>query len=72
MAHIASPPAQRAPQLISLGSAAERFDVSVQTLRRRIADGTITGYRVGRLVRVDIAELTEKLLIAIPSVHRTA
>lgn len=53
--------------LVSLAAAAEQFGVSVQTLRRRIADGTITGYRVGRLIRVDPDEAAKHLLVTIPS-----
>jgi excisionase family DNA binding protein len=41
--------------------------VSVKTLRRRITDGTITGYRIGRLVRVDLDELSQRLAVAIPT-----
>jgi excisionase family DNA binding protein len=42
----------------SLDAAAEYIGVSPKTLRRRIADGEITGYRIGaRLIRVDLAEL---------------
>lgn len=58
-----------APALVSLAEAAEQFGVSVKTLRRRIADGTIHGYRVGRLIRVDLDELHERLLVEIPSVR---
>ncbi|ROS73078.1 helix-turn-helix domain-containing protein [Cellulomonas sp. PhB143] len=54
-------------QLVALADAAEEFSVSVKTIRRRIADGTVTGYRVGRLIRVDLDELRERLAIAIPS-----
>lgn len=54
-------------QLVSLAEAAEHFGVSVKTIRRRIADGTVHGYRVGRLIRVDISELQERLLVEIPS-----
>lgn len=57
------------PKLVSLAKAAQQFGVSVKTLRRRIADGTIRGYRVGRLIRVDLDELREKLLVEIPSVR---
>ncbi|QCP05145.1 helix-turn-helix domain-containing protein [Brevibacterium sp. CS2] len=57
------------PALVSLTEAAERFGVSVKTLRRRIADGTIHGYRVGRLIRVDLDELHDRLLVEIPSVR---
>ncbi|WP_044492610.1 helix-turn-helix domain-containing protein [Nesterenkonia massiliensis] len=54
-------------QLVSLAEAAEQIGVSVKTIRRRIADGTVHGYRVGRLVRVDLRELEERLLVEIPS-----
>lgn len=38
--------------------AAERWDVSVDTVRRLIADGRVTGYRLnGRVIRVDLAEV---------------
>lgn len=56
------------PTLVSLANAADQFGVSVKTLRRRIADGTIRGYRVGRLIRVDLSELHERLLQEIPTV----
>lgn len=55
------------PQLVSLAEAAEQFGVSVKTIRRRIADGTVHGYRVGRLIRVDLNELQQQLLVEIPS-----
>ena len=55
--------------LASLAIAAEQYGVSIKTLRRRIADGTIHGYRVGRLIRVDLDELREKLLIEIPTMR---
>lgn len=56
-----------APTLVSLAEAAEQFGISVKTLRRRIADGTVRGYRVGRLIRVDLGELKHRLLEEIPS-----
>nr|WP_269142066.1 excisionase family DNA-binding protein [Georgenia yuyongxinii] len=56
-------------QLVPLSDAAARLNVSTKTLRRRIADGSITGYRIGRLVRVDLEEVTERLLVAIPTVR---
>ena len=42
-----------------------------RTIRRRIADGTITGYRGrgGRSLRVDQAEVDEGLLQPIPTVN---
>lgn len=39
-------------------AAAERWDVSVDTIRRLISSGKITGYRLnGRIIRVDVAEV---------------
>lgn len=57
-------------RLVPLGLAAEQLHVSIKTIRRRIADGTITGYRVGRLIRVDLEELSKQLVITIPSTRR--
>jgi len=54
--------------LVSLAVAADRFGISIKTLRRRISDGTVHGYRVGRLVRVDLEELSECLVVEIPTV----
>lgn len=45
-------------QFIRQELAAERWDVSVDTIRRLIADGKITGYRLnGRVIRVSVAEV---------------
>jgi excisionase family DNA binding protein len=45
----------------------EQYDVSEKTLRRYIAEGKITGYRLGpRLIRVDLDEI-EQLLKPIPA-----
>ena len=45
-------------RLVALEDAAEYASVSPKTIRRRIADGTLTGYRLGpRLLRVDLNEL---------------
>lgn len=55
------------PTLVSLAVAAQKFGVSIKTIRRRIADGTVRGYRVGRLIRVNLNELHETLLVEIPS-----
>ncbi|MCF4122079.1 helix-turn-helix domain-containing protein [Antribacter sp. KLBMP9083] len=56
---------QHRTHLVSLSEAAEAFGVSVKTIRRRIADGTIAGYRVGRLIRVDLEEVRERLVVQI-------
>lgn len=55
--------------LVSLAVAAERYGISIKTLRRRISDGTVHGYRVGRLIRVDLDELSECLVVEIPTVR---
>lgn len=46
-------------QFVSREVAAQRWDVSIFTIRRMIADGHITGYRLpgGRHIRVDLAEV---------------
>ena len=53
--------------LVSLAVAAESLGVSVKTLRRRISDGTVHGYRVGRLIRVDLDEVRKALVVEIPT-----
>lgn len=58
-----------ATRLVSLRDAAEVFGVSVKTIRRRIADGTVTGYRIGTLIRVDLDELRAALVVKIRSAH---
>lgn len=55
--------------LVSLTVAAESLGVSVKTLRRRISDGTVHGYRVGRLIRVDLDEVRKALVVEIPTVR---
>lgn len=57
----------RVRSLASLAEAAERYDVHPRTLRRRIADGTLTAYRIGRLVKVDLLEADAVLLAPIPT-----
>lgn len=43
---------------VSIAEAAEYAGVCSKTIRRRIADGTLPGYRLGpRLLRVDLDEL---------------
>ena len=62
-------PSVRGKRLASIDDAAEYGDVSTKTIRRRIADGTITGYRFGpRLLRVDLDEIDSRLLQPIPTV----
>ncbi|WP_433956008.1 excisionase family DNA-binding protein [Janibacter indicus] len=48
---------------VSLDDAAAYVSVSPLTIRRRIADGSLTGYRLGRsrTIRIDLDELDEML-----------
>jgi len=49
-------------RLESIPKAAEYVGVSSKTIRRRIADGSLTGYRFGpRVLRVDLDELEAQL-----------
>lgn len=53
-----SPTGDVSRRFISQETAAERWDVSVDTIRRLIRAGKITGYRLnGRIIRVDVAEV---------------
>ena len=55
-----SRPTQR--RLESLTNAAEYADVSTRTIRRYIAAGRLTAYRVGpRLIKVDLNDLDAML-----------
>lgn len=50
-------------RLTPLSEAAEYAGVHPRTLRRRIADGTLTGYRMGtRIIRVDLNEVDALLV----------
>jgi excisionase family DNA binding protein len=55
-------------QYISLETAAERLEVHPRTVRRMIARGDLTGFRMGsaRLVRIDATEL-DRLAHPIPT-----
>lgn len=57
---------------ITIAEAASRLQCNPRTIRRRIADGTLTGYRFGpTLIRLDPAEV-DALLRPIPTVERDA
>jgi excisionase family DNA binding protein len=61
-----------APEWLSLQKAALIYDVSVDTLRRRISAGRLPASRFGvRLIRVRIADL-ERLYRPIPAVDELA
>jgi excisionase family DNA binding protein len=57
-------------RLASIRDAANYAACNPRTIRRRIADGTLTGYRLGqRAIRVDLNEL-DSALVPIPSTVR--
>ncbi|MQA85615.1 MAG: hypothetical protein GEV03_13550 [Streptosporangiales bacterium] len=61
---------QRPRRLTSVDNAAHYADVSSRTIRRYIADGRLTGYRVGpRLIKVDLDEL-DRIARPIPTAGR--
>jgi excisionase family DNA binding protein len=64
-------PAHQAPgrRYASLADAAAYLRCNEKTLRRHIAAGDLTGYRLGRVIRVDLNELDE-LLNPIPTVNK--
>ena len=66
---ITTPSPTTKPRLASLATAAAILAVHERTIRYRIADGSLTGYRVGpRLIRVDLNEV-EALFTIIPAVQ---
>lgn len=59
-------------KLITIPDAADYLGVNPRTIRRRITDGTLTGYRMGpRIIRVDLEEV-DALLVRIPPDDITA
>lgn len=54
-------------RLVTIADAAEYYGCATKTVRRRISDGTISGFRFGpRLIRVDLNEL-DAMAVAIPT-----
>ncbi|PND54350.1 hypothetical protein CRM90_28470 [Mycobacterium sp. ENV421] len=48
---------------ITIEQVAEQFGVSTRTVRRYIADGRLTAYRVGpRMIRLDAEQASQQLL----------
>jgi excisionase family DNA binding protein len=61
-----------AHQLITIAAAAELRQVHPRTIRRWIADGRLTAYRVGpHLIRVDVDDL-DAMLRPIPAAGAVA
>ncbi len=64
--------ASQVRRLVPIQAAAEYAAVGPRTIRRRIADGSLTGYRLGaRILRVDLEEL-DALLRPIATTHGAA
>ena len=56
-------------RIASINAAAEYAGVSTRTIRRYIAAGRLTGYRIGpRLIKINLAEV-DALLSPIPTVQ---
>jgi excisionase family DNA binding protein len=57
-------------KMVSIAAAADHYGVSRQTVRRWIASGKITAYRVEpRLIRVDLEEIEAKIIHTVPTVN---
>jgi excisionase family DNA binding protein len=59
-------------QLERIEDTAARLGKSTKTIRRYVAAGKITGYRVGRTIRLDPAEVDARLIHQIPTVDGAA
>jgi len=47
---------------ITIAQVAEQYDVSTRTIRRYIADGRLTAYRIGpRMIRLDPDQVRQQL-----------
>ena len=44
---------------MTVAQVARQYEISQQTVYRRIWDGTLTAYRPGRIIRLDPAEVAE-------------
>lgn len=63
---------QNAPRYAPIGEAASYLGVHPKTLRRRIAAGELTGYRMGsRILRVNLDEV-DALLRPMPNAKTAA
>jgi excisionase family DNA binding protein len=70
MSHSTAAPAAAGRRYSTLADAATYLNVNQRTIRRLIADGVLTGYRLGgRLIRVDLDEVDQSMR-PIPTVQR--
>ncbi|MGO9102225.1 MAG: excisionase family DNA-binding protein [Mycobacterium sp.] len=63
-----------ARRYITIAEAAEYLQISDRTVRRLIADGELTGYRMGksrRVIRLDFNEIDEELMRPLNEPRRT-
>jgi excisionase family DNA binding protein len=51
---------------LSLATVADEHDISIKSLRRRVAEGTIPAYRVGSQLRIREADL-DRLVRPVPA-----
>lgn len=51
-------PAEAPPKAISVKTAAELLEVSEWTIREHITAGELPSYKVGRAIRIDLADYT--------------
>lgn len=62
------PLSARQPEWVTIATAAKRLGLSIKSIRRRIADGTLPAYRVGpRLIRLDAEDIDRLLPRRIPA-----
>lgn len=67
-----TPPDRPVGRFVTIRQAAQHAAVCTKTIRRRIADGSLTGYRLGpRVLRVDLNEV-DAMLKPIPTTRRPA
>ena len=67
VAQLTPTPTNAGRRYASLAKAAEYADCNERTLRRHIASGDLTGYRLGRVIRIDLNEL-DAWLAPVPTV----
>jgi excisionase family DNA binding protein len=62
----------REPEYLGAAEAASRLGVSLRTVRRRIADGSLPSVRIGRAVRIPVSALDLPVSRSAPSAAREA
>ncbi|MEU0265759.1 helix-turn-helix domain-containing protein [Nocardioides sp. NPDC006303] len=57
-----------ARRYVTVKDAAAYVSVDIKTIRRHIASGQLTGYRIGRAIRIDLEELERNMRPILPGV----